>query len=109
MHNQNLITALSNCAALCEYCADACLGEEKIKMLVECIRIDKDCADICRTAINYASRDSKRAGDIIEICASICAECAEECEKHADKHDHCRDCAKACRDCEEKCKSYTAA
>jgi hypothetical protein len=108
MHNnKEVITKLFNCAAACEYCADACLNEDNIKMLVECIRLDKDCADICRTTANFLSRDSKQSNELLRVCADICRACAEECEKH-DHHDHCIECARACRECEEACRSLVS-
>jgi hypothetical protein len=107
--NKGLADVLAECITACEYCSDACLNEENIKMLADCIRNDRDCADICRTALNYISRDSQHAGTVIEICARICSDCADECEKHADHHDHCRYCAEVCRRCEEECKAFVHA
>ncbi len=103
MHNIDLIEKLLNCAAACEHCANACLDEHDIKMMVDCIRLDRDCADICRITANYAARDSKNLNEVVRLCAGICRACAEECEKH--KHPHCKECAKACRECEEVCKN----
>jgi len=36
------IDACVRCAQECEHCADACLKEQDVKMLAECIRLDKD-------------------------------------------------------------------
>ena len=38
------------CAATCEHCATACLSEADVKAMADCIRLDRDCADICRLA-----------------------------------------------------------
>lgn len=46
--HQDVLDALARCVAACEYCATACLGEDDIAMMVPCIRLDRDCADICR-------------------------------------------------------------
>jgi hypothetical protein len=101
MNNQEVVSKLNECAAVCEYCADACLNENDIKMMVECIRLDRDCADICRATANYLARDSKNSTELVRLCGEICKACAEECEKH--KHEHCRECARVCRECEEAC------
>ena len=45
--HQDVLDALARCVAACEYCATACLGEDDIAMMVPCIRLDRDCADIC--------------------------------------------------------------
>lgn len=99
-----LIESLQKCASACEMCADACLDEDNLSKLVHCIRLDRDCADICATALCLLVRDSSYTEPVIEICEEICAECAEECERH--NHDHCRQCARACRRCEEQCREY---
>lgn len=101
---RELINTLNNCVSACEFCANSCLDEDNVEEMTNCIRLDRDCADICSLAIKFLSRESKRAIHIIGTCADFCAECAEECEKH--DHDHCIECAKACRQCEESCKAY---
>lgn len=100
--NKELIQKLGYCLAACEHCADACLAESNVSSLVKCIRLDRDCADICGITLRFVSRGSEQAASIVEICAEICRKCAEECEKH--DHDHCRECAEACRECEEACR-----
>ena len=103
--NKELIQKLAYCLASCEHCADACLSEDDPGSMAECIRLDRDCADICGMAIRYISRDSKRASSVVKHCADICGMCAEECEKF--DSDHCKDCAEACRECEEACRQYS--
>lgn len=96
------------CAQTCTTCADACLGEETVSQLVQCIRLNLDCADICAATGAMASR---RTGSNVEIlrttiqaCAEACRVCGEECRKHAQMHEHCRICAEACESCEQACK-----
>ena len=101
-----LIQSLTKCAIECEHCADACLDEkDKLQMLVECIRLDRDCGQLTRTTADFLARRSDMSNDLVAKCEDICRRCAEECEKHDTVH--CRECAKACRECEEACKSYT--
>lgn len=76
-------------------------------MMAECIRLDKDCAEICWTAAGMMSRGSQFAQDICRICAEICEACAAECGKH--KADHCQQCAEACRKCAEECRRMAGA
>lgn len=104
--NKDLLEKLHNCQIECEHCADACLSEENISKLSECIRLNRDCADICNLAIAYIARDSRRASSVVDLCAEICTACAEECEQH--DHDHCRRCAEACRECAEACRKPVA-
>lgn len=107
MRNENLITALGKCINHCNYCADACLGEDNVKMMVNCIRIDRVCAEACAALNQILATDYKDIQGLLDFCIKVCTECAEECEKH--DHQHCKDCAKACRECVEACKSYSAA
>lgn len=39
-----------SCAQVCTSCADACLAEPNVQGLVQCIRLDLDCSDMCRAA-----------------------------------------------------------
>ncbi|WP_234568332.1 four-helix bundle copper-binding protein [Rhodohalobacter sp. 614A] len=101
---EEIISALSECITACETCFAACLEEDHVEEMTECIKLDRDCAEMCRLAVQFLSRDSDISQSIIGLCADICAKCAEECEKH--DHDHCQKCAEACRNCEEICKIY---
>jgi hypothetical protein len=95
------------CAQACTACADACLGEEKVTQLVDCIRLDLDCADICYTTGAILSRLTETSKELLQpllqTCRTICNLCAKECEKHAEMHKHCKICAEACRRCEQAC------
>src|SRR5258707_81727 len=101
--NKKLIQALDDCAAACNYCTTACLGEEDVKMMVACIRLDIDCAAICNLNSAFIARGSVHGKHLLKECAELCNLCAAECEKHT-KMQHCVDCAKACRACEKACR-----
>jgi len=108
--NEALVRAIEEanaCAAVCRICADACLGEPMVADLVQCIRIDLDCADVCAaTGMIGARRTGSNEALIkrmLEVCAETCAVCATECDEHAEMHEHCRICAEACRRCAEAC------
>lgn len=108
-HQQNagLIDALNTCSAECSHCATACLEEQDVNMLIRCIKLDMDCAEICSLASSYVARGSAYTQQILHECAEICEACAEECEKHAHM-EHCRSCAEACRHCAEVCSGVAA-
>ncbi|RYZ80497.1 MAG: four-helix bundle copper-binding protein [Moraxellaceae bacterium] len=102
-----LLEALNNCATECNRCATECLNEENVKMMVNCIKFDMDCADICTLVARMLARESQHAKHLLKECIEICNACAEECEKHAHHHDHCKRCAEACRACVAACTEYT--
>jgi hypothetical protein len=97
-----------DCAAVCASCADACLGEDMVADLRQCIRLDLDCADVCFATGSVAARrtgsDEAVIRMMLEVCAETCRICATECEKHAGMHEHCRICAESCRRCESACR-----
>ncbi len=101
------------CAQTCTACADACLGEDMVKELARCIRLNLDCADICETTGRALSRqvgaDASLLRSFVQTCAEACRVCGEECERHADMHEHCRICAEACRRCEQACQDLLGA
>jgi hypothetical protein len=105
---RSCIEACNDCALECEHCASACLGEQDVKMLVRCISLDLDCAELCRTATILMARGNESAAEFCRLCAEVCDECAQECERHQHM-DPCRRCAEACRRCAEECRRMSGA
>ena len=103
------IDACFDCAQACIACADACLGEDAVKDLTRCIRLNLDCADICETTGRALSRqvgaDPQVTRAFLEACAQACRSCGDECQRHAEgmNMEHCRVCAEACHACEQAC------
>ena len=106
-----LLQEVTECAAACVACADACLGEESVADLVACIRLNENCADICGATARMLARPAANTNAWraqVEACAAACAACGAECERHAEMHDHCRICADVCRTCEKACREAVA-
>ena len=104
---------LTTTTVSCTACADACLAEDAVADLRNCIRTNLDCADVC---VATASVLSRRTGsnltvvtELLKACRTACATCAEDCEAHADMHEHCKLCADACRRCEKACSDLLSA
>jgi hypothetical protein len=94
--------ALQACAAACESCVTGCLNEEDVKAMVPCIKLCRDCADICSLCGQFMARDSAHTAHLCGLCATICEACGAECAKH--KMAHCQECAEACKKCAEECR-----
>ena len=98
---------LEECAQTCLLCADACLAEDMVADLRRCIRLNLDCADLCRTTAAVLGRqvspDPGVLRAVLEACRAACEACGDECGSHADMHEHCRVCAEACQRCEQAC------
>jgi tetrahydromethanopterin S-methyltransferase subunit C len=105
MESDLLLKELNACAILCNMCFDACLKENEVQLMAECIRLNRECADICQFTASFFSSDSVHTAKLVSICADICQKCAEACEKH-EHHEHCRKCAITCQTCHEMCKTY---
>lgn len=107
------IEACFDCAQTTVACADACLAEPHVGELVQCIRINLECSDICTATGRLLSRrlpsDQLIWDRQIEAAAVTARLCAEECEMHMARHEHCRVCADACRKCERACNALLAA
>jgi hypothetical protein len=108
----NCVEECYGCAQACTSCADACLAEDMVKDLMQCIRLDLDCADICAATGAMASRRTGSNVDVlratIQTCAEACRVCGEECQKHAQMHEHCRICAEICQSCHQACRDALA-
>lgn len=99
---RSCINACVECAEACEKCASACLAEVDVAEMVNCIRLDRDCAAICWMAASFISRQSESMHELCRVCAEICEACGLECAKHKDPH--CQDCAMACQKCAAECR-----
>jgi len=103
------IDAAYACAQTCTSCADACLAEEMVAQLRQCIRLNLDCADICATTATLGTRrtgsDEEVIRKLLDACITVCRLCGAECQKHAARHEHCRICAESCRQCQAACES----
>ena len=91
----------------------ACLAEDMVAELRDCIRTDLDCADICAATGAVLTRQTGENTAVLraqlEACRTACSACAEDCEQHAGMHEHCKVCAEACRRCEQACADLLAA
>lgn len=106
MKNQEILDTLSNCINHCNYCADACLDEDNVEMMVDCIRTDRTCAAVCAALADVLATNYSNVQGLLNYCIEVCEACAKECGKH--EHDHCQACAEACRKCAEACRAYAA-
>lgn len=55
----------------CNHCYDACLKEDPLNMMVECIRLDRKCADICSDLEQAIERGTPIISKLAEVCAKI--------------------------------------
>ena len=99
------IDACLDCATACENCSSQCLQEQDVSKLVDCIQLNRECAEVCYAAARLMNIGGINAGALCHVCAEICAACASECEKHP--MGHCQECAQSCRNCAEECRNMS--
>lgn len=74
------IEACYLCATACDNCAASCLDEENLEMMRECIKLDMQCANICRLAAQFMTLNSGSAQDLCRLCADVCQKCVTSVE-----------------------------
>lgn len=104
---EETLTSVIECMRACNHCFSKSLQEEDLHMFTECMRLTRECSDICTLALNALETDSAFSKPIVALCAQVCDTCAVECGRH--QHDHCQACAKACERCAEACRTLVAA
>lgn len=104
--HQDVIDACHRCAATCDACLAACLEEDDIAKLDACMRLDIQCAAICRLQALLFTHDSQFARQLLPLCIEVCHSCAEACSEH--EHEHCQACAQACQHCAQACEEVAA-
>lgn len=100
---KELLRILGECVNVCNHCFSACLREDDVKMMTDCIRLDRECAEVCSFTI-LMFHNNKFVDKYLELCETVCKACAEECGKFSE--DHCKQCAEKCRECAEKCAEF---
>ena len=101
--NEALATAIRHimyAAPITASCADACLAEDGVADMRQCIRLCSDTSDICTMATTVATRRTGSNEAVLrqalELVVSACQTCADECGKH--DMDHCKQCETMCRE-----------
>jgi hypothetical protein len=64
---QQCIEECLRCMVACNHCYTACLDEHDVAMMKECIRLDRQCADICGFAAQAMSTNSMYARELCRI------------------------------------------
>lgn len=107
--NQDNLTTMMTCSAICSKTISHCLdigGEHASK---EHINLLMDCAMICELTANFAIRGSTSHQAVSQLCADICTRCADSCEQLGKDNEEMQHCADACRRCAEECQKMTTA
>lgn len=104
-----LAAAIEECFASTQVstaCADACLREQTIAELVQCVGTSLDSADISdatgRVLLRHTGHNGHLTRATLEACITACKACGDDCEQHTGT-EHCRSCGETSRRCERAC------
>lgn len=101
------IDAAFKAAQACMTCSDMCLAVEDARLLIKCIRLNGDCADVCVATGWMLSREPHPERDTmqrqLEACVHLCEETAAECERLGAIYPHAKVTATACKRCVVAC------
>ena len=101
------IDAAFKASQACMACSDICFAVEDARLLIKCVRLNGDCADLCVATGWMLSRephpDPVAMQTQIEACVRACQETAAECERLGTLYPHTKLCAAACKRCVAAC------
>lgn len=103
---ENCIAICIRCAAACDHCSyvsELALDSDEQRTT---IRLDKDCAAVCRLLAALLTGRQSWHQDVCYLCAQICSACAEQC--HLLDAEHAQYCAKVCEQCSRACIALVA-
>lgn len=110
---KDCMAACLRTAQACNLCGDDMVGMEahgdQSRLMAKCIRLCRDCSEICLLASHWMGRMALFSSQICRICADVCDLCAETCEAHAAHHALCGPTAKECRRCADLCRRMAGA
>ncbi|MCX2764738.1 four-helix bundle copper-binding protein [Aquimarina muelleri] len=88
----------------CNHCANTSLNSGYVEMMIDCIRTNQVCAEICSTTAKILSLSYENVDDLVDYCKTICQACARECSKH--NNEYYKSCSDACQKSVEACNIY---
>ena len=100
-----LIPDIVDCQVACNHCFNTCLEGKDVRMMAQCIKLNRDCSEMCSVALSFVASESDFVQELLKLCIDICEACGRECAKH--HYEYCRQCAKACGKCAESCRKYS--
>lgn len=65
--DQTLIRALQECMIATNHCLNECLAEDESNMMIDCIRLDRECMEFCSNLEQAIIRQSPYAKELAEL------------------------------------------
>ncbi|MEX5303654.1 four-helix bundle copper-binding protein [Kocuria sabuli] len=110
------LEACIEAAQICLVAADACVEEDTVAELRECLRAEQDCAAVCTATAQVLARlgfpeptDGRAVlVPLLEACRAAARAGREACSRRAEAYEHCALAAEACQRCEQACAELLA-
>ena len=94
-----------DCYASCTECTAHCVAMGGVHAEPAHLTAMADCARLCEESANFMLRSSDLHGSVCELCADACERCAVSCERIGGKDAMMRKCAETCRRCAASCRA----
>ncbi len=75
---ESCITACTDCLPACNQCNKACIENPRVKEMLRCIMLNRDCGLFCNTTALLLQHGSEFLPQVCTLCADACEECARE-------------------------------
>lgn len=94
-----------DCYASCVECTAHCMTMGGVHAEAAHLTALADCATLCEASANFMLRSSELHASVCGVCADACERCAASCERIGGKDDMMRRCAETCRRCAASCRA----
>jgi hypothetical protein len=99
------IAACKTCQAAVTACANACIHSPRVRDMLRCIALNRDCGLFCNTAILLLEHGSEFLAQTCSLLADVCDAAARESARYDLLP--CRHAVLACARCAAQCRSLT--
>jgi hypothetical protein len=96
------IAACKTCQAASSACANACIKNPRVREMLRCIALNRDCGLFCNTALLLLEHGSEFLGPICAVLAQVCDAAARESAQF--DLPECKAAVLACARCAAECR-----
>jgi hypothetical protein len=99
---QACITACKMCQAASSACVNACINNARVREMLRCIALQRDCCLFCNTALLLLEHGSEFLGQTCALLAEVCDAAARESAQF--DLAECKQAVMACARCAAECR-----
>src|ERR1041385_3486338 len=99
---QACVGACKSCQAASSECANACINSPRVREMLRCVALNRDCGLFCSTALLLLEHDSEFLAQTCALLADVCDAAARESAQFDLRE--CRQAVLACARCAAECR-----